>query len=72
MATNRFVDRKSDINLDGLGVCIRIVSCDGDSVALEVISPPTVEVRLAEDVFPQDFCNEAQHVPRPNPLGRFE
>ena len=72
MLTNRFTDRNSDINLDHLGVSIRVVSCNGDFVTLEVIAPPTVEVRLAEDVFPKECCDESQHVSRPNPLGRLE
>lgn len=51
MLTNHSVDRQDGIVLDELGVSIRVVSCDGDSVALEVIAPPSVLVRVAEDVF---------------------
>jgi len=67
MLTNYIASRNGyinlDINLDSLGVNIRAVRCAGDSVNLEVIAPPIAEVRLAEDVFPQDSCNEAQMSP---------
>lgn len=73
MLTNRFVGRQDSLVLDKLlGVSIRVVSCDGDSVALEVIAPPSVSVRIAEDVFPQACCDEVQYAPRPSPLGRPE
>lgn len=72
MLTNRFVGRQDSIVLDELGVTIRVVSCDGDSVDLEVIAPPSVSVRVADDVFPQTYCDEVQDAPRPSPIGRPE
>ena len=72
MLTNRFVGRQDSIVLDELGVSIRVVSCDDDSVDLEVIAPPSVLVRVAEDVFPPACCGEVQYVPRPSSLGRSE
>lgn len=73
MLTNRFVGRQDSIVLDELlGVSIRVVSCDGESVTLEVIAPPSVLVRVSEDVFLQACCDEVQYVPRPRSLGRPE
>ncbi len=72
MLMNRFVSRHDSIVLDELGVSIRVVSCDGDSVALEVIAPPSVLVRVAEDDFPQTCCDEVQYAHRPSSLGRSE
>ena len=70
MLTNRFVGRHDSLVLDELGVSIRVVSCDGDSVDLEVIAPPSVLVRAAEEILPQAYCGEVQDVPCPSSLGR--
>lgn len=72
MLMNRFVTRHDSIVLDDLGVSIRVVRCDGDSVALEVTAPPSMSVRAAEDVFPQPCNDETENAPRPSPLGRPE
>ena len=72
MLTNRFVGRQDSLVLDELGVSIRVVRCDGNSVALEVTAPPSMSVRVAEDVLPQPCCDEVQNALRPSPLGRSE
>ena len=72
MLMNRFVTRQDSIVLDDLGVSIRVVRCDGNSVALEVTAPPSMSVRAAEDVLPQPCCDEVQDAPHPSPLGRPE
>lgn len=72
MLTNRFVSRHDSIVLDELGVSIRVVRCNGDSVDLEVIAPPSVPVRVAEADFSQTFRDETQNDLRPSSLGRSE
>lgn len=72
MLTNRFVGRHDSLVLDDLGVRIRVVRCDGDSVSLEVIAPATMPVRAIKDVSPQTDSDEVQDVLRPSPLGRSE
>lgn len=72
MLTNRFVVPHDRLVLDELGVRIRVVNCDGESVALEVIAPPSIPVGVSEDDFPQTRCDETQHVLRPSSLGRSE
>lgn len=72
MLTKRTVGRDGTIDLGNSGASIRVVKCSGNFVTLQVIAPPTVVVRLVEDVLTQQGCDEVQNAPRPNPPCRLD
>ena len=72
VTTHRSGTQHNRIVLNEMGISIRIVSCDGVSVALEVIAPPSMSVRAVKDVFPQPCNDESEDATRPSTLGWSE